>query len=68
MTGLDVDTDHIIEMACLVTDRDLKVVAEVRLYFDKFQSHFIKEITVKQTYIVLFNYVLLRINVNVNNN
>ncbi|KAI0234598.1 Oligoribonuclease, mitochondrial [Lamellibrachia satsuma] len=28
MTGLDVDTDHIIEMACLVTDRYLKVVAE----------------------------------------
>lgn len=68
MTGLDVDTDHIIEMACLVTDRYLKVVAEVRLYFDKFQSYFMKEITVKQTYIVLFNYVLLRVNVNVNNN
>lgn len=28
MTGLDVDTDHILEMACLVTDGDLTVVAE----------------------------------------
>jgi len=31
MTGLDVDTDHILEMACLVTDKDLTIVAEVRL-------------------------------------
>ena len=32
MTGLDVDTDHIIEMACLVTDSQLSIVAEVSLY------------------------------------
>ena len=29
MTGLDVDKCHILEMACLVTDSDLNVVAEV---------------------------------------
>ncbi|XP_072173061.1 probable oligoribonuclease isoform X1 [Diadema setosum] len=28
MTGLDVNTCHIIEMACLITDQDLNVVAE----------------------------------------
>lgn len=28
MTGLNIDTDHIIEMACLVTDKDLNIVAE----------------------------------------
>lgn len=27
MTGLDVDKDHILEIACLVTDADLNVVA-----------------------------------------
>ena len=29
MTGLDLDTCHIIEMACLITDQDLNIVAEV---------------------------------------
>ncbi|EDO39363.1 predicted protein [Nematostella vectensis] len=28
MTGLDIDTCHIIEMACLVTDENLKIIAE----------------------------------------
>ncbi|XP_074652810.1 oligoribonuclease, mitochondrial-like [Tubulanus polymorphus] len=28
MTGLDVDTDHIIEMACLITNPDMEVIAE----------------------------------------
>ena len=28
MTGLDVNTDHIIEMACIVTDKHLNVIAE----------------------------------------
>lgn len=28
MTGLDINTDHIIEMSCVVTDSDLDVVAE----------------------------------------
>jgi oligoribonuclease len=28
MSGLDIDTDHILEMACLITDKDLNVVAE----------------------------------------
>lgn len=28
MTGLDIDTDEIIEMACLITDKDLNIVAE----------------------------------------
>lgn len=27
MTGLDVDKDHILEIACLVTDADLNIVA-----------------------------------------
>ena len=30
MTGLTADTDHILEMACLITDSQLNVVAEVR--------------------------------------
>lgn len=28
MTGLDVANDHIIEMACIITDKHLKVIAE----------------------------------------
>ena len=32
MTGLDVNKDHIIEMACIVTDANLKVIEEVALY------------------------------------
>jgi len=28
MTGLDIDTDHIIEMSCIITNSDLEVVAE----------------------------------------
>ena len=28
MSGLDIDKDHIIEMACLITDSNLKIVAE----------------------------------------
>ena len=27
--GLDVDKDHILEMACLITDGDMNIVAEV---------------------------------------
>lgn len=30
MTGLDIEKDEIIEMACIITDSDLHVVAEVR--------------------------------------
>jgi len=29
--GLSVDRDHIMEMACIITDRDLNIVAEVHL-------------------------------------
>lgn len=29
MTGLDVEKDQILEMACLITDSDLNVLAEV---------------------------------------
>ena len=28
MTGLDVEKDHIMEMACIVTDRHLNIIAE----------------------------------------
>lgn len=28
MSGLNIDTDHILEMACLITDKDLNIVAE----------------------------------------
>ena len=28
MTGLDIEKDHIIEMACLITDKNLNIVAE----------------------------------------
>ena len=30
MTGLDIDTDHIIEAACLITDGELNIIAKVR--------------------------------------
>lgn len=30
MTGLDIEKDEIIEMACIITDSDLNIVAEVR--------------------------------------
>lgn len=30
MTGLNIDKDHIIEMAVIVTDKDLNIIAEVR--------------------------------------
>lgn len=30
MTGLDIDKDQIIEMACIITDSDLNIIAEVR--------------------------------------
>lgn len=29
MTGLDIEKDKIIEMACIVTDSDLNIIAEV---------------------------------------
>lgn len=29
MTGLDVEKDQIIEMACIITDSDLNIIAEV---------------------------------------
>lgn len=29
MTGLDIEKDRIIEMACLITDSDLNILAEV---------------------------------------
>ncbi len=32
MTGLDVEKEHIIEMACLITDKDLNIVAEVKIF------------------------------------
>lgn len=28
MTGLDIEKDRIIEMACLITDKDLNIIAE----------------------------------------
>ena len=33
MTGLDVEKDQIIEMACLITDSDLNILAEVMSIF-----------------------------------
>lgn len=29
MTGLDIEKDQIIEMACIITDSDLNILAEV---------------------------------------
>jgi len=29
MTGLDIDTCHLLEVACLITDDQLNIVAEV---------------------------------------
>ena len=29
--GLDVNRDHILEMACIVTDKELNVIAEVHI-------------------------------------
>lgn len=31
MTGLDIEKDQIIEMACIITDSDLNILAKVRL-------------------------------------
>lgn len=28
MTGLDIQTDHILEIACVVTDKTLKIISE----------------------------------------
>lgn len=33
MTGLDIEKDQIIEMACLITDSDLNILAEVMQIF-----------------------------------
>ena len=30
MTGLEIDKDHLLEIACLITDGELNVIAEVR--------------------------------------
>lgn len=38
MTGLDITKDHILEMACIITDGDLKTVAEV--WFNLFGIEF----------------------------
>jgi len=32
MTGLDLGKDHIVEIACIVTDKDLKILDEVIFY------------------------------------
>ena len=32
LPGLDVDNDHILEMACIVTDGDMNIIAEVRFH------------------------------------
>ena len=37
MTGLDKDVDHLLEIACLITDADLKIVAEVSISMDNVQ-------------------------------
>ena len=29
--GLDVDIDHILEMACIITDGDMNIIAKVQL-------------------------------------
>lgn len=34
MTGLDISKDHLIEIAVLITDGDLNIVAEVNDYWD----------------------------------
>lgn len=31
MSGLDINTEHILEMACIVTDAELNIIAEVGL-------------------------------------
>jgi len=33
MTGLDVEREHIIEMACIITDENLTTIAEVYLNY-----------------------------------
>ena len=35
--GLDIDECHIIEMACLITDENLNIVAEVMYVQDKYR-------------------------------
>lgn len=38
MTGLDITKDHLIEIAVLITDGDLNVVAEVQIKCEGFLS------------------------------
>ena len=48
MSGLDVEKEHILEIACIVTDKELNVIAEVSyfhgLYFIIFPLKCIIEI------------------------
>lgn len=33
MTGLDYVNDHIIEICCILTDKDLNIIEEVKIFF-----------------------------------
>ena len=50
MTGLDVENDSILEMACIITDSDLNIVAEV-----SFNWRFINSMDL----VALISYLLL---------
>lgn len=39
MTGLDIEKDQVIEMACIVTDSDLNIIAEVGFFCPLHKQH-----------------------------
>ncbi len=38
MTGLDIEKDQIIEMACIVTDSDMNIIAEVGFFVHRIKN------------------------------
>ena len=37
--GLDIDKDHIVEMACIITDENLEIIAEVCCLFSSLSQN-----------------------------
>ncbi len=65
MTGLDIEKDQVIEMACIVTDSDLNIIAEVGFFcplhksinsISPMQSEL--ELVLRVIYILVYTYTL----------
>jgi len=59
MTGLDLAKDHIVEIACIVTDKNLKILDEVcNLFFLKLNIYtYIYVLILLKIYIYVFNII-----------